>query len=146
MKDSQFVSATELATLGYCEQLLVYKMQYGERSTREQHVRRQEGLLAHAQFARAGADIGARVTSVDRRCFIAHAVFAVGDVELLWLRHLRDNILQKSAVGRLFIKWYYRRGPWLAKMVVKAALVWPVRVALRLVYWGYRRWVMHCSF
>jgi hypothetical protein len=49
-------------------------------------------------------------------CYIATAVY--GDYnapEVLVLRRFRDSTLAKSAVGKLFIKTYYRFSPPLAK-------------------------------
>ena len=48
-------------------------------------------------------------------CFIATAVFGEGAEELAVFRAFRDDTLRKAALGRAFIRGYYRAGPSLAR-------------------------------
>jgi len=64
-----------------------------------------------------------KITDIDKAgkdaaCFVATAVYEdemASDV--VTLRELRDAVLHKSAVGRMFIGWYYRWGPILATLI-----------------------------
>lgn len=50
-------------------------------------------------------------------CFVATVAFGEGAPELDTLRAFRDRVLAENAVGRAFIRWYYRDGPALAEVV-----------------------------
>jgi hypothetical protein len=55
-------------------------------------------------------------------CFVATAAY--GDenhADVVYLRGFRDRRLQQSTCGRLFVAWYYRRGPMVAVAVMRAA-------------------------
>jgi hypothetical protein len=55
-------------------------------------------------------------------CFVATAAY--GDethADVVYLRGFRDRRLQKSTCGRLFVAWYYRRGPTMAVAVMRSA-------------------------
>tara|TARA_B100001173_G_scaffold305803_1_gene311750 strand:+ start:218 stop:913 length:696 start_codon:yes stop_codon:yes gene_type:complete len=57
-------------------------------------------------------------------CFVATATF--GDYDhpvVLDLRLFRDNILNKSLFGKLFIKFYYTFGPYPAAIIAKSELL-----------------------
>ncbi len=57
-------------------------------------------------------------------CFVATAVYGSYDCdEVLLLRRFRDEKLQKSFLGRLFISVYYKAGPFLAGMASKKPLI-----------------------
>lgn len=56
-------------------------------------------------------------------CFVATAVY--GDYESVnvrYLRAFRDRYLQRSWMGQLFVRFYYRVGPFLAELVEKSPL------------------------
>lgn len=47
-------------------------------------------------------------------CYIATAVYGSYDCPEVWtLRRFRDECMEKSAAGRLFVRLYYRISPWL---------------------------------
>jgi hypothetical protein len=56
-------------------------------------------------------------------CFVASAVFSPASSEVAVLQGFRDQCLLKSAVGRLFVRSYYRCGPWLAAIVSRSSLL-----------------------
>ncbi len=67
-------------------------------------------------------------------CFVATVAFGEGAPELDVLRAFRDRTLVRSAPGRAFVRWYYRRGPSLARTVERAPWLRPmVRKTLRAV-------------
>jgi hypothetical protein len=55
-------------------------------------------------------------------CFLATAAYGEGAKELVTFRRFRDEVLQRSAVGALLVRGYYRVGP---------ALTLPVKGPLR---------------
>lgn len=56
-------------------------------------------------------------------CFIATSLIDVSDVETVpRLRDFRDRVLSRTAAGRVFIGWYYRNGPVLARAVDRMPL------------------------
>lgn len=53
-------------------------------------------------------------------CFIATAACeAANSPEVLYLSAFRDDVLQKSMFGRMFVRWYYRLSPYLAGFISK---------------------------
>jgi tetratricopeptide (TPR) repeat protein len=59
--------------------------------------------------------------SSSNSCFVATAAFGSPLIaELDYLRYWRDNYLNRSGLGKLFIKVYYRIGPFLARPVTKS--------------------------
>ncbi|MCF7811246.1 prepilin-type N-terminal cleavage/methylation domain-containing protein [bacterium] len=50
-------------------------------------------------------------------CFVATACYGSKSYQVNALRGFRDQVLQKSEMGRSFIKWYYREGPILAEII-----------------------------
>jgi len=56
-------------------------------------------------------------------CFVATALADECDpLTLPRLRAFRDTRLARRAAGRAFIKWYYRNGPWMARLALRAPL------------------------
>jgi len=52
------------------------------------------------------------------KCFIATELVDVTDVDTLpRLRVFRDRVLRRSKSGRAFTAWYYRNGPWMARVM-----------------------------
>jgi hypothetical protein len=72
------------------------------------------------------------------RCFIATAAFNSYEApEVIELQKWRDQVLMKSAGGRLFIKIYYRTSPPLAKLMDRLpALKALVRAILRVLIYS----------
>ena len=68
-------------------------------------------------------------------CFLATAVYGEGAEELNDFRRYRDAVLMPTALGRLFVRGYYRVGPWLAQTVVTHPRVrWVTRVILNGIH------------
>ena len=74
-------------------------------------------------------------------CFIATAACGVNSPEVMTLRHFRDDVLLNSALGRLFVRTYYRLSPPIASLIAgspKARCVVRnvlVRPWARLAHW-----------
>jgi uncharacterized repeat protein (TIGR01451 family) len=78
-------------------------------------------------------------------CFIATAAYGTPlESHVVTLRHFRDRYLQRSALGRAFIRFYYRHSPPLAKVIseheglrmMARALLTPLVFAIAYPYWA----------
>lgn len=56
----------------------------------------------------------------DKKCFIATVVYGSDSPEIAKLRQWRDDWLIKYAIGRLFVKYYYKIGPVIAHYISKS--------------------------
>jgi hypothetical protein len=73
-------------------------------------------------------------------CFVATVAFGEGAPELDVLRCFRDRTLLASAPGRAFVRWYYRDGPALARIVERTPWLRPlVKTSLRAVVYTLER-------
>ena len=130
-KTNDYVSASELASLSYCERKVAFNAAVGKRTTPLQRQAQARGDAAHDRFHRDALRI--QEASVRKgRCFIATVV--LGDsAHTRSLRAFRDVVLRSSAAGRWLIGSYYRLSPclcpWLerstnARRALRPALVW----------------------
>lgn len=131
-RDDQFVSASELARLGYCERQVAFDATCGRRATSAQRQARDRGLKAHAAFYEEGRRI-AEVSATKGRCFVA--TLALGECEeTRALRAFRDLYLRRSASGRWLVGAYYSVSPtlctWLETKPTVLGLVRPMLMAL----------------
>lgn len=104
------VSASELAQMGRCEQLVVFEHRQGQRRLPHQEAARRQGLAAHERFEKeglAGHSAGLRHAG---RCFVASLLF--GEAwQTQALRQFRDKVLRPRGWGRGLIRLYYRGAP-----------------------------------
>lgn len=129
-RKDKFVSASDLARLGYCERQVAFDALCGRSSTRAQQQARDRGLKAHAAFYEEGRRIAD--TSVRKgRCFVA--TLALGECdETRALRAFRDLYLRRSALGRWLVGAYYSLSPALcAWLETKPTLLEMLRPMLR---------------
>ena len=106
---NEFVSASELARMGYCERQVAFDASHGQRMTAEQERARDRGLNAHAAFLEESRRIAA-ASAIKGRCFIA--TLALGDCDdTRTLRAFRDLYLRRSACGRWLVGTYYAASP-----------------------------------
>jgi len=104
-----FVSASDLARLGYCERQVAFDAAYGRRTTARQRQAAARGRRAHDDFLQESRRI-ARASERKGRCFIA--TLTLGECrETTALRQYRDLFLRRSWSGRQFIAVYYRVSP-----------------------------------
>lgn len=113
------VSATELAEMGFCEQKIRLKAQYGDRDTRESAQLRSQGKQNHLTHHHTTLHHHNRpdrdhLPVSDRRCFIASAVYGMDDPRTNELRKFRDERLLTFSSGRIAVLLYYRFSPVLA--------------------------------
>ena len=91
----EFVSASDLARMGYCERQVAFDACHGRRVTVEQERARDRGLKAHAAFYDESRRIAA-ASATKGRCFIA--TLALGECDdTRVLRAFRDLYLRRSA-------------------------------------------------
>ena len=74
----EFVSASELARMGYCERQVAFDACHGQRVTVQQEQARDRGLKAHADFLEDSRRIAA-ASATKGRCFIATLVLGECD-------------------------------------------------------------------
>ena len=128
--NDDYVSASELARIGYCERQVAFDAAYGRRTTARQRKGADRGRRAHEKFLQESRRI-AQVSERKGRCFIA--TLALGDCrETKALRQYRDLFLRQSLWGRRFIAFYYRASPVLCRWLeARPALLSPCRAPLR---------------
>ena len=129
-RKDQFVSASELARLGYCERQVVFDAMYGRKTTAEQRQAQARGVRAHAAFYDESQRIAA-ASAKKGKCFIATMV--LGDCqETRHLRAFRDLYLRRSVLGRWVIGAYYAHSPRICDWLVgKTTAIRVVRLMLK---------------
>ena len=105
----EFVSASDLARMVYCERQVAFDASHGQHVTVEQERARDCGLKAHAAFYDESRRIAA-ASATKGRCFIA--TLALGECDdTRVLRAFRDLYLRRSACGRWLVGTYYATSP-----------------------------------
>jgi hypothetical protein len=123
-----FISASELAQMGYCERRIDFDGRFGPRDTSEQRKAKERGLASHADFYEESKQVIA-ASARKGYCFIATA--ALGDSEeTRALRAFRDLCLRRTRRGRWLIAAYYRFSPWLCRCIERRPLALAVVRAL----------------
>ena len=135
----RMVSASDLAQMGRCEQLVVFEHLHGSRRTAGQQRARARGLVEHEHFLREGLAASAQAARKGR-CFIATCVFGEAwQTEVL--RRFRDEALRPSVWGSRVIRLYYRGAPCICVVLRRwPALQVPMRAALGAIATGLRWW------
>ncbi|WP_298434281.1 CFI-box-CTERM domain-containing protein [Ottowia sp.] len=123
------VSASELAQLGVCEQLVQFEHLYGQRRSAGQLADMERGIREHRRFLQEGGP------ERKGRCFIATLVYGEGR-EVALLRSFRDRVLRPSMLGRGLILAYYRISPTVCRFLNgRPLLLRTMRMALRPTVW-----------
>ena len=112
-KRSVPIRASDLAKMTVCEQKLVYEKRYGEQLTRAEARRIRGGNEGHALYLRQAFSLNPAVRSSETKpwCFVASTVFGETAAETNVLRALRDSLFRRYAIGRAFMRLYYRLSP-----------------------------------
>lgn len=127
---SDYLSASKIAQLGFCEHRVRLEATLGERTTSSQDAAREAGDRAHARFHHQG-QIG-RTPEPKRWCFVATALYGETAPETDALRQFRDRVLRRSAIGRALIARYYRHSPsFAAFLLTNPRLAMATRAILR---------------
>ena len=119
--DDRFVSASELAQMGYCERKVQFDAAFGERETPGQRRARARGNEVHEAFYEESKRI-ARNSARRGKCFLATHV--LGECEdTMALRAFRDLYLRRSVAGRRVIGSYYKISPLLCRAIGERPLL-----------------------
>lgn len=113
-EDDRFVSASEIASMFYCEQKIVLDLKHGETITEEQVQARARGTRVHSEVdrvARREHNKAPVSTGKKDHCFIATHVYGYDDARTNELRRFRDRVLMGQPSGVVLVKLYYRWAP-----------------------------------
>jgi hypothetical protein len=116
-----YVSASDIASLGYCETKLVLEATHGEIVTEHQAQARVRGQVEHQRFDQLATTHHNPAPTPEGRgpCWIASAVYGVNDPRTNELRDFRDEVLMRNPVGRLLVRGYYRASPPVARALAR---------------------------
>ena len=132
----KYHSITDIVAVVYCEQKAVFDRQQGRQPPREVAAKAAAGQVEHWRFQIEGQTQRA----MDRRCYIASAVYGAEAEQTDCLRQWRDAVLMPSRVGRWGVWCYYRLSPWLVRGLGGSRLCRAVaRRVLDSVVWWIRR-------
>jgi hypothetical protein len=131
MGGDDYLSASQLAQLGYCERQVVFDAEFGRRTTEPQRKAQARGLRAHAEFFEESQRL-AVASARKGRCMVATLVLGECN-ETRTLRAFRDQVLRRSVAGRWMVRLYYRRSPgwcaWLARRPRAQRIIRPFLLA-----------------
>lgn len=138
--EDRFVSATDIASLAYCEQRIVLASRHGNLTTPEQRQAQARGVEHHERHDAVVRQYHNESPAPRQSpCFIASHVYGLTDERTNELRRFRDEVLLQSAGGRALVSLYYHRSPsvvrWLERRpnatAVVRTIVDLVRIAAR---------------
>lgn len=121
------IAASQLADMGFCETKVFLKSTLGDRDTERSARLRDEGKVRHQAIHEAAVQHHNRQPSyVDKRCFIATAVYGGADPRTDQLRRFRDERLMRTSAGRMLVKLYYWISPSIADFITGATWLRPI--------------------
>ena len=94
----KYHTITDIVGTVYCEQKVVFDRERGDARPLEVRAKAAAGTFEHLRFQVEGQTRAA----IDRRCFIATAIYGPDAAETNFLRAWRDRVLMPAMVGRLF--------------------------------------------
>lgn len=118
-------SISNIVATVYCERQAVLDREFGRARTADVERKAEHGTAAHRRFELEGK----MQRTVDRRCFIATAIYGADAPQTNALRAWRDRALMPSRAGRWLVAGYYRLSPLAVRLVER----WP----------GLATWVRH---
>jgi len=99
-RSDAIVSASELAQMGRCEQLVLFEHRHGQRRLLHQEAARRQGLAAHERFEQEGLAVRSAGLRRAGRCFVASLLF--GEAwQTQALRQFRDKVLRPRGTSDL---------------------------------------------
>lgn len=123
MTRRRYHSISNIVATVYCERQAVLDREHGESRTLDVRVKAAAGTFEHKRFELEGKTLAA----VDRRCFIASAIYGGDAPQTNDFRAWRDRVLMQSRLGRTFVRTYYLVSPYLvpvlSRSVTAAAIV-----------------------
>lgn len=103
----KFHTITDIVGTVYCEQKVVFDRERGDARPLEVRAKAAGGTFEHLRFQVEGQTRAA----MDRRCFIATAIYGPDAPETNFLRAWRDRVLIPTRAGRLLVRAYYATSP-----------------------------------
>lgn len=123
----KYHTITDIVGAVYCEQKVVFDRERGDARPLEVRAKAAAGTFEHLRFQVEGQTRAA----MDRRCFIATAIYGPEAPETSFLRAWRDRVLMPAKAGRLFVRAYYAVSPGLVPVLRRSrGLVRVVRAGL----------------
>lgn len=114
MNKSKRISPSELCKIVKCENQMVLDDIYENKKSDLTEKRIKEGLKEHRKFD--------NLNNMDKRCYIATAIYGQDSPKTNLLRQWRDKKLKVSWYGKIIIKVYYFISPYLVKYSPKLIL------------------------
>lgn len=111
----KYHTITDIVGMVYCEQKVVFDRELGDARPLEVRVKAAAGTFEHLRFQVEGQTRAA----IDRRCFIATAIYGPDSVETNFFRAWRDRVLMPTKAGRLFVRTYYTLSPCLVPVLCR---------------------------
>ena len=115
----KYHTITDIVGAVYCEQKVLFDRERGDARPLEVRAKAAAGTFEHLRFEVEGHTRAA----MDRRCFIASAVYGPDAPETCFLRAWRDRVLMPAASGRLFVRGYYLLSPAVARFLSRHGLL-----------------------
>lgn len=109
----KYHAITDIVETVYCEQKVLFDRERGDARPLDVRAKAAAGTFEHLRFEVEGHTRAA----IDRRCFIASAVYGLDAPETCFLRAWRDRVLMPTAPGRLFVRGYYVLSPVVARFL-----------------------------
>ncbi|UJJ60595.1 CFI-box-CTERM domain-containing protein [Rhodanobacter denitrificans] len=120
--ERDYLPATVLAGLGFCEVKILHEARFGKLTTAQQAEAAKAGVQEHERFHQEVSALHNQPKPAqDRRCFIATAVWGGHDPRTQQLRDWRDRVLLTHAFGRGVVRAYYAISPWMVRLLER----WP---------------------
>ena len=112
----KYHTITDIVGTVYCEQKVVFDRERGDARPLEVRAKAAAGTFEHLRFQVEGQTRAA----IDRRCFIATAIYGPDAAETNFLRAWRDRVLMPAMAGRLFARAYYAVSPSLVPLLCRS--------------------------
>lgn len=105
MNKNKRISPTELCKIVKCEKQMVLDDIYENKKSELSEKRIKEGLKEHKKFD--------NINNIDKRCYIATAIYGQDSPKTNLLREWRDKKLKVNWYGKIIVKIYYFISPYL---------------------------------
>lgn len=112
----KYHTITDIVGTVYCEQKVAFDRERGDARPLEVRAKAAAGTFERLRFQVEGQTRAA----IDRRCFIATAIYGPDAAETNFLRAWRDRVLMPAMVGRLFVRAYYAVSPGLVPLLCRS--------------------------
>lgn len=112
----KYHTITDIVGAVYCEQKVVFDHERGDARPLEVRAKAVAGTFEHLRFQVEGQTRAA----LDRRCFIATAIYGSDAPETNFLRVWRDRVLMPTTTGRIFVRAYYATSPFLVPVLCRS--------------------------